>query len=452
MVAVVRSGCRKLRAPWAVRSMATKASQALLESIEPFELVSVKPPTENASIAFRMTRGCYWMKCKYCGLDKLYDEAKFTKRSWEEVKADIDRAKRIVQLLEPYADRGGISQAQFETLLADIRQARLKAGLPFSEDPPPPPAVESPDLLWLVQCFKMHATTEAAVRHVLGWLLHGGRTAFLGDSDCMVVEPAVLLQTLQYLRSQLPTIERVTIYGKTRVCARGRTVEELTQYHKAGLDRVHFGVESGSDEVLRFHSKGASRADHAEAGRKINLSGLSCGTYVMPGLGGRRWSTVHARETAAVVNEMEPKFVRLRSLIVFPETRLAQAVASGEFEEGSEEQLVQEIRTLVERIDVETQLVSDSAGNLLALNGTLPLDRAYLLREIDEYLEKSPRERLVFNFISRYQSFVGQYGDIPADIQALLIPHLRGGRLDPEALSDSVLISLTKAFRSRLMP
>lgn len=68
-----------------------------MSSVQPFEICSIRPPTENASLTFRLTRNCYWNKCRFCPVYKL--GARFSRRSLDAVTEDIRRAKQIDDLL-----------------------------------------------------------------------------------------------------------------------------------------------------------------------------------------------------------------------------------------------------------------------------------------------------------------------------------------------------------------
>ena len=91
------------------------------------------------------------------------------------------------------------------------------------------------------------------------------------------------------------------------------------------------GVESGSDIVLRMISKGC-RAEHHVAGcRKAIDAGFEVCCYVMPGLGGKRHSEEHARETAESLEGHRSHHVRLRTLWLDPgslSTRCASGASS----------------------------------------------------------------------------------------------------------------------------
>jgi len=98
--------------------------------------------------------------------------------------------------------------------------------------------------------------------------------------------------------------------------------DELKQLHDAGLSRIHIGMESGYDPLLAFIHKGVKAAEHIKGGRNVVEAGISLSEYVIPGLGGALWTQEHARETARVINEINPDFIRLRTLHTVPGTDL----------------------------------------------------------------------------------------------------------------------------------
>lgn len=52
------------------------------------EIGPIRPPSESESLLIRVTRGCHWNKCYFCG---LYKSMKFSIRLIEETIADIER-------------------------------------------------------------------------------------------------------------------------------------------------------------------------------------------------------------------------------------------------------------------------------------------------------------------------------------------------------------------------
>jgi histone acetyltransferase (RNA polymerase elongator complex component) len=106
----------------------------------------------------------------------------------------------------------------------------------------------------------------------------------------------------------------------------------LKELEEVGLSRIHTGLESGCDAVLDYMQKGTTAEQHIRGGRKVVESGISLSEYVMPGLGGRKMSPQHIKETARVLNEINPDFIRLRSLAVRSDMPLWSMVESGDFE------------------------------------------------------------------------------------------------------------------------
>lgn len=219
------------------------------------------------------------------------------------------------------------------------------------------------------------------------------RTAFLGDADPLERPVSFLVPVLDRLRSRFPSLERVTAYARAS-SVKKKSAEELKTLAEHGLDRIHVGLESGSDAVLRFQRKGASRKILIEAGQKVHAAGIELSFYVLLGLGGTdRWEE-HAVETARVVNETVPGFVRVRRLWIHPQSRLAQEVKNGNFREQTPEGTVRELRLMVETISVEgPYLTCDHANNYLPLHGRFLEDKARMLEEADAFLGLSEEAR-----------------------------------------------------------
>ena len=94
------------------------------------------------------------------------------------------------------------------------------------------------------------------------------KSVFLQDANPLAVPPAEMIAILSLLKERFPGIERITTYARSQTVAR-IAARIWPKMRAAGLDRVHIGFESGSDEILRFMDKGVTKAQQIEAGRKI---------------------------------------------------------------------------------------------------------------------------------------------------------------------------------------
>jgi len=236
------------------------------------------------------------------------------------------------------------------------------------------------------------------VAHVAQWLRSGGRTAFLQDANTLIMRTNELLKVIIFLRKTFPGLNRVTTYGRSHTVAR-KSLTELKELKNAGLDRIHIGLETGYDPLLAYMEKGCIAKNHIEGGKKIKEAGISLCEYVMPGLGGKKMSREHARETARVLNEIDPDYIRLRSFHAPPTIPLWSKVQNGDFQPLTEDELVKEIAVFIENLQVTSHLKSDHTLNLLMeVKGKMPEDKEKCLDIIDRYLSLPDEERLNFKF------------------------------------------------------
>jgi len=218
-------------------------------------------------------------------------------------------------------------------------------------------------------------------------------SAFLGDADPLKLDTGFLVAVLKHLRETFPRLKRVTAYGRASSLAK-KSLEELSAVSEAGLDRVHVGLESGSDRVLRLQKKGTSHAQLVDAGKKAVSAGMELSFYFLLGLGGRELWKEHVQESVKVLNEVKPHFIRIRRLFIHPMSRLSEKLKSGEFQEQTPEETVLELRELLAGLDAEgTTFACDHANNYLQVFGRLNAEKDRMLEIIDSFLALPERQR-----------------------------------------------------------
>jgi radical SAM superfamily enzyme YgiQ (UPF0313 family) len=216
------------------------------------------------------------------------------------------------------------------------------------------------------------------------------RTAFLADSNAIIIKPADLVQIVSHLLEAFPSLERVTSYGRAKTVLT-RDMHELRDLRQAGLNRLHLGLESGDDGVLEQVKKGARSEQMVTAGLRVKEAGFELSEYVMPGLGGRERSQRHVEGTARVLNAIDPHYVRVRSLILTPGTPLYAEYEAGAFQAMSVLETAHEIRALVERLEISGRLCFDHFSNPPFLRQNwegykIPEEKEEVLRTIDSAL------------------------------------------------------------------
>ena len=204
---------------------------------------------------------------------------------------------------------------------------------------------------------------RAAVDHLHAQGYEGEpRTAFLADSNAIVIKTEDLVEIVRYLYQVFPSLERVTSYGRAKTVL-SKKAAELEKLRAAGLSRLHLGLESGDDEVLSRVKKGATAQEMIEAGKKAKEAGFELSEYVMPGLGGKSASRQHVQGTARVLNAIDPDYIRVRPLMLVPGTPLWDEYAAGEFEPLSRYEVLAEIGALIEGLDVTANVCFDHYAN-----------------------------------------------------------------------------------------
>ncbi len=311
-----------------------------------YESPTIRPPSEARSLLVRATRYCPWGRCIFC-YGVLWNYRKLELRPMEDIKQDI---------LAMRAEADEITQ------LAEKNDA-------------------------------LDRIEQYAIQNNILWLTNGGvKTAFLGDSDSLIMKTDDLVEVLEFLYKTFPSLERVTSYGRAKTALK-KSPDSLKRLYDAGLTRLHLGLETGDDELLKYLDKGATAAEMIEAGKRVKESGISVSEYVLLGIGGQdRWEQ-HATGTANVLNAVNPDYIRARTLIVVPGTPLADKVEQGEFKRLSPEGILREERLLIEQLDVTSEFVSDHVSNYLPLEGKFPEAKEKMLGMIDKFFEASPGVR-----------------------------------------------------------
>ena len=212
---------------------------------------------------------------------------------------------------------------------------------------------------------------------------------FFPAGNSIAMPTSDLAAICRYSREKFPRLARITVYGSSPYIAQ-KGLADMVTLRKAGLTRIHVGLESGDDDILARVKKGTTAAEQINAGQIVKAAGLELSEYVILGLGGIQRSEPHALKTAGVLSEIKPDFVRLRTLVPKINTLLLHEIQKGRFQLLSPHQILAETRLLIENIRCHTRLTSDHYTNYLNLYGDLPRDKNRLCREIDRALGWDP--------------------------------------------------------------
>ncbi len=341
-----------------------------IDSYLGFEQGPIRPPSEAYSLLIRVTRNCPWNQCTFC---PVYKGTKFSGRPVEHVKRDIDLVWEQVEIIRSLVDENGkVSRSKINQLTGNKDLEKSPA---------------------FVAAFNWYFVGDL-------------KSVFIQDANSFVIKSLEFVEILNYLKKRFPQIERITTYARSQTIARMKE-DDLRAIREAGLNRIHIGLESGSDEVLQMVKKGVTKEMHIQAGQKVKRAGIELSEYYMPGLGGRKYSKEHALESADALNQINPDFIRLRTLAIPDHTPLFEEWHAGRFEKCTELEVVQEILLFLENLNGITSMVqSDHILNLLAdLEGMLPQDKEHLIEILRTFLAMEPELQKLYQIGRRIGVF-----------------------------------------------
>jgi hypothetical protein len=323
----------------------------------------------------RVTRNCPWNRCSFC---PVYKRSRFSLRPVEHVIKDIDTVHNYTKALLNLADearRKGRSEIDARSLsvMPDERQA-------FN-----------------------------AAYH---WMACGMKSIFLQDANSLIIKPSDLIEILNHLKNCFPWIERITSYARSHTVARISDTD-LSAIRAAGLNRIHIGLESGSDKVLELVKKGVTKEIQIKAGQKAKKAGFELSEYVMPGLGGIQLSKEHAIETADALNSINPDFIRLRTLAIPENIGLYHEYKAGRFEKCTDLMMAKETLLFIDNLNgITSTIKSDHILNLFEdVEGKLPQDKEKIKAVLTSFLDM-PREMQIKYQIGRRLGIFSRLSDM----------------------------------------
>ena len=345
------------------------------ESYQGFEQGPIRPPSEAYSLLIRVTRSCPWNRCTFC---PVYKGSRFSIRPVDHVKRDIDSVHGYIEVIKQMADESG-----------RILRSEVRKGIEDYEKLDP-----------------------QAFNAALNWFAGGMNSVFIQDADSLIIKPSNLVEILIHLKKQFPWVERVTSYARSHTIARIKD-PDLKAIRDAGLNRIHIGLESGSDKVLKMVKKGVTKETHVKAGLKVKKAGMELSEYIMPGLGGREYSKIHALETADALNRINPEFIRLRTLAIPNSVELFDDLKAGGFEKCTDLMMAKEILLLIESLNgITSVLKSDHILNLFEnVEGTLPRDKERMLEILRTFLAMEPERQCLYQ-VGRRLGFFSSLSDM----------------------------------------
>ncbi len=204
---------------------------------------------------------------------------------------------------------------------------------------------------------------------------------FLADGDAINLDTEKLIQILDYIKENFPNLKRISCYAMPKNLLQ-KSPDELTLLNSKGLDMLYIGIETGNDTILKKITKGATSKSIIDACNRAKKSGFIISCMIILGIGGKKYSMDHMKETARVVSDVSPNFLAALTLIIEDGVYDEFMKKFNEpFETLDDTMVLDELELLLNNINPISPIVfrANHASNVYSIGGNLPEDKEKML-------------------------------------------------------------------------
>lgn len=211
---------------------------------------------------------------------------------------------------------------------------------------------------------------------------------FLADGDALSLDTIYLVELLQYLQKSFVRLRRVSLYASAQnLLEKSQEELELLVFNKLNL--IYYGVESGSDIVLKKITKGVNSSQIIESLNRASASGMKISATVILGIGGEKYTTEHIEDTAKIVNATTLNYLSTLQLGLEDDAKDNFYKHFSDFTMLDDYQILDEQKRFLQLLNPCNKVIfrSNHASNALHLSGTIPKDTERLIEELNKALE-----------------------------------------------------------------
>lgn len=168
---------------------------------------------------------------------------------------------------------------------------------------------------------------------------------------------------------------------------KNKEIWQLRKLRAMGINGLSIGTETGDDTTLALANKGYTSEDIIEQCKKLDEAGIEYYFVYMTGLAGKGNGIRNAINSAEIFNQLNPYFISVDSLTLFPDTELYAMAQRGEFIPASEKERIEELQTFISHLQLRTHLFANSISNFHPVSAYLPKERNLVMSELQHILD-----------------------------------------------------------------
>lgn len=196
------------------------------------------------------------------------------------------------------------------------------------------------------------------------------------------------------VREYLIKCQSIAMFASIRDI-KNKEVWQLKKLRAMGINGLSIGTESGDEATLALANKGYTAADILEQCRKLDEAGIEYYFVYMTGLAGKGNGRRNAVNSAKVFSQLNPYFISVDSLTLFPDTQLYRMAKQGKFKPADEKERIEELQTLIENLHIRTHLFANSVSNYFPFVARLPYEREKAIGELQDVLDGTGEDEIL---------------------------------------------------------
>lgn len=209
------------------------------------------------------------------------------------------------------------------------------------------------------------------------------RRVFLVGANPFVLKFERLKEIAELIRKYFPECETIGSFARITDISL-KTDEELEELHCLGYDGITIGVETGHGPTLDFMNKGYEAKESISQTKRLDQAKISYHFFYLTGLAGAGHGVESALASAAIFNQTNPQIIGSSMLTIYPESELYQEIQNGNWQEQGELEKLEELKILIEHLDIPVYFASLGASNAVQVEGMLPRAKQAMIAELEK--------------------------------------------------------------------
>lgn len=183
------------------------------------------------------------------------------------------------------------------------------------------------------------------------------------------------------VRDYLIKCQHIAMFASIRDI-KNKEVWQLQKLRAMGINGLTIGTESGDDTTLALANKGYTAQDILEQCRKLDQASIEYYLVYMTGLAGAGNGYRNAINSARLFSQLNPYFISIDSLTLFPDTELAHMTQQEQFVPANEKERLQELQIFIQHLQIRTHLLANTKSNFFPFTAYLPRDREKVISQL----------------------------------------------------------------------